>query len=364
MKTRLLVVILLIALIVIAAIISASPDEPLSIRSRGPGGARAFLRLLQEMGVDAREGDAPPSAAGTFFLFHDLRGAQQADELWHWIEGGGRVVVATPLSALAAGSGIGTVPLPGQFQAPRIMEPDCALPEAVGVRRINVMAGDLTLRTSSPRSTSCFTTDIGSLLAVSARGRGSLIVLGGPSLFVNSNLHREDNAVLALNIVRTSGPVIFGPPLPPGTQTRGGSFWTALPLAAKIVLIQICAAAVLFALVRARRLGKPVFEDAISPIPASELVRATAELYRGAHATNFAAKLVRSFARRTLTGRLGLPPRADAKTIEEALVKAAGLPEDRVSRVMTDAPVASDEELMKLGRDLQEIADEMRTTQR
>src|SRR5438094_912147 len=107
------------------------------------------------------------------------------------------------------------------------------------------------------------------------------------------------------------GPVVFGPPLPPGAAGPKGLVGS-LPAGARIVLFQIALAAVIFAFVRGRRFGRPTFEEIPSPVPSGELVHAVARLYRSARARAFAGDALRRGTRRRLRSRLGLGPEPPA----------------------------------------------------
>ena len=66
---------------------------------------------------------------------------------------------------------------------------------------------------------------------------------------------------------------------------------------------QLILSALLFALVRARRLGRPIDEAPISPIPGGELVRATGRLLRKSSARADATTWIRDFTRRRLASK-------------------------------------------------------------
>jgi hypothetical protein len=146
--------------------------------------------------------------------------------------------------------------------------------------------------------------------------------------------------------------VVFGPPLPAGAQPRG-SAWGLLPDRARVVVIALALAAVGFALVRARRLGRPVLEEPVAPIPASELVRATARMHRRARTAAYCGRLLRDSVAARLSRGLGAAGRAE--DLPKILAHAGKVPEDRVRHILGGPDPKSDEELIHLGRELEEL---------
>jgi hypothetical protein len=139
-------------------------------------------------------------------------------------------------------------------------------------------------------------------------------------------------------------------------------------VAARIVLVQLLLALVVFALVRGRRLGKPTMENIPSPVPSGELVHAVARLYRSARARGSAGDALRRGARRRLRARLGLGPEPPATwpdgsprtgDIDEGLSSTVahltGTPPDRVRWQLFGPGPATEEELIALGRELEEL---------
>ena len=168
----------------------------------------------------------------------------------------------------------------------------------------------------------------------------------------NDFLDRADNAAFLLGVVG-KGPIVFGPALPPGSAPP--SLWELLPDPARGIVVGIVLAAAAFALARSRRLGRPVPHSLPAPIPASELVRATADLYRRAHATGYSAELLRSSARARLARDVGLPPGVDEERLSTAVADTARVPEERVRRALADIAPGGDDQLIALGLELRAI---------
>ena len=131
------------------------------------------------------------------------------------------------------------------------------------------------------------------------------------------------------------------------------SVWAALPDGAKAMIVAIVVAAFAFAAVRGRRLGRPVPEEPITPIPASELVRATSRLYRRGRGLGYAARVMRGATRARLGRRFGVEARHDA--LPAVAANATGMPQDRVEHALAGPEPRTDEELIRLGSLLAEV---------
>ena len=306
----------------------------------------ALRRFLAGSGVDVTEGGPPPSPDGTYVLLHDLRSPEEARSLLDWAETGGRLVVADPASAIVelagaeAGEALGLV-------GAQTVAPACLAEEVVGVRRVVVRSSERTLQ--GDPFVSCF----GGLALVRAHGRGSVVLLGGFTAFTNEYLRSADNAVFALRTLGRRSVVSFGSPTAPQGGTAPLSVWAALPDEAKVMIVAIVGAAVAFAAVRGRRLGRPVIEEPITPIPASELVRATSRLYRRGRSVGYAARVMRESTRARMGRRYGVEAGHDA--LPAVAANATGMPPDRVEEALAGPEPRTDEELIRLGSLLAEV---------
>jgi hypothetical protein len=233
--------------------------------------------------------------------------------------------------------------------------PGCLAPEVAGVRSVEVVASDGGLESASPRSVGCFAIGSGDYLVHRPFGRGVIVALGGWSFLTNEFLRQADNAVLARDVMGP-GPVVFGPPVPPGRAARGRGIWASLPRRAKVVLVLLALSVVAFALVRARRLGRPVLEEPVSPIPGTELVAAAAALYRRSRASAYCGTLLRTETATRLSRRLGVPRDSGPDALARAVASTTGRAEEDVRHAFEGPEPHDDEELMALGRELEEIA--------
>jgi Domain of unknown function (DUF4350) len=307
----------------------------------------ALRRFLAGSGYDVSEGGPPPEPSGTYVLLSDLRTPDEDRALLAWAASGGRLVVADPRSNLVRLAGATNDDAVGLVGA-RTLSPSCLAEEAVGVREIIVRASDRLLG-GGDRFVSCY----GGHMLVRAHDRGTVVLLGGLTALTNENLRSADNAVFALRLAGTRGQVVFGPPLPIQAEGASSGVWAAMPERAQVVIVSLVLAAVAFAALRARRLGRPPAEDPIAPIPGSELVRATSRLYRRGRSRAYAAALMRRATRARLGRRFGVP--GDGDSFPTVVANATGLPSQRVEDGLAGPEPRTDEELIRLGSLLSEI---------
>jgi hypothetical protein len=356
--------------LVFLALLFGSSSTP-SAQSVGPSGTLALRRLLENVGHEVVDGDSPhPGEA--FVLLSDRRVGQSASQVLDWVAQGGLLILADPRSGML--DLVKVIPVPRGGVAPiggidrtTRLEGDCFSAHVAGARMIEVEASDMRLRSDELGQLSCFEGFAGSYAVVSRFGQGTVVVLGGRSPFENALLDQADNAALATGLVASRHVVRIGsvrgsPSAPQPSQT--GSVWGALPTAAKAVLIQLGLAAVAFALVRARRLGRPVEEIPLSPIPAGELVRATSRLYRKGRASDFSGSLLRNAAEGALRRRLGLPRGASKEHVADEAARATGRGRQELLELLEGPALNNDDDLIALGRELEEVLRTVETATR
>jgi len=341
------IVIWLAAVLVVAALVLLAP------RSERPEATLAVRRYLASMGLQVVDRAQPPPPGGTLILLNDLRDGQQAGSLLRWAARGGRLVVADPgsvIMSLAGASPAGPVGIVGTVE----LEPRCLAADVAGVERVVVRASDLALQANHEEFVSCLPAGAGAFLLTRRYGAGQVTLLGGLSPLTNEMLADGDNALLALQVASPGPDVVFGPPVPAvGAAAPQGGPWSVLPDRARVAVVAVAVAAVAFALVRARRLGRPVIEEPVAPIPASELVRATARMYRRARTAAYCGTLLRDSVTGRLSRRLGAAGRAEDLT--RLLAHASRVPEERVEEILRGPDPQNDEELIHLGRELEEL---------
>ena len=307
---------LLAVLLVTTVILTGRPPR----NDAAPGGTLALRRFLEAMDLKVEDGQNPP-ARGTFLLLNDFRSGREIDGLLTWVQRGGVLVLADPISRLAQRMRIKVASgAPRDFASIVTVTPGCATAETAGVAAIAAPGADLRLNTDSPGAVRCFNSEAGSFLIEIKHGAGKVVVVGGRSLFTNELLRHEHNAVLAYQLLSSDDLVVFGTPMAADSRLPRG-FWSVVPTGAKLVVAQLVLALIAFAFARGRRLGRPIPEVPISPIPAGELVGASADLMRQARTTTYAAGLIREGAIRRVAKRLGISRQTDAATVAKLASK-------------------------------------------
>lgn len=334
-------------IVIAAAVLGLAVLVVLTPQSEDPNATAALRRFLGALGYEVTDGDGLPSADGTLVLIEDVRSPEEVRPILDWVERGGHLVVTFADSAVVAMVG-GSVGATIGFMGEQVLEPGCMAPAVVDVGRLAVSATDRVLRSTDPVVISCFPVADGALLLTRAYGDGRVTLMGGASAFTNALLLAEDNAVLAAAVMGSGREVVFGPPGVSAPAPTG--IWDAMPEGARAAVVAVVVAAVAFALVRARRLGRPMLEEPIAPIPGSELVRAAGRMYRRAGATAYAGGLMRRAAVARMMRRLGA---TDARDLPGAIARASGLPPERVEEILTGGDPRNDDELMELGAELE-----------
>jgi hypothetical protein len=335
--------------------------EPLDPRSTGELGTRALVLLLGEVGADVRVAGAPAAddgRGGTALLLRDNLDEDETTRLRSWVERGGTLVVADPLSTFApaigpSGSGLFDV----ADEDDGLLRPACQLGAVSGIGRIRV-EGAAPFR-AKPGDVTCFPVHGGAYLVARPQGGGTIVALGGAAPFVNSQLDEEDNAGLAVALLapaKGTRVTIVRPDVPGGGRR---SLRDLVSRRVKDGLWQLVIAFALFALWRARRLGRPVLEPQPVQIPGSELVVAVGNLLQSGKRRDAAARMLRSALGRTARDRLGTRPDAPPAEIAAAIASRTGRDAAVVASTLSDRPIADDDALVALAREVEELQSEV-----
>jgi hypothetical protein len=344
---------LLVLAVVLGAYLSAArrtDGPPLDPRSTSAEGARGLVELLDRFGEVEVLDEVPSARHATAVVLQDRfdRGAE--DRLRRWVEAGGTLVVADPGSTF-------TPPVAGTADGEVAV--DCDLAGLGAVTALSVEDG-LRYEVTGGAGT-CTLTDggDGALAIAEVVGDGIVVSVGGPSAFTNEHLDEADNAVLAVRLLVAQD----------GTRTAflrpslavGGGEATLVDLVdtpVRAALVQLAIAFTLFALWRARRLGRPVPEPQPVQVESAELTAAVARLLSRSRAPGRAAAVLRDRARRQLSAPLGLPLDAPADLVVATLVARTSLDEAQAHRAAI-APVATDEDLVEVAALLARIREEI-----
>jgi hypothetical protein len=352
-------VILAVGVLLIGAFTRNGRDEgdPLDPHGTGKLGARALVLLLEHEGADVRIGDRP-ATGGTALVLHDTLDDRERARLKAWVSRGGTLVVADPLSTFSPAieqSNGGIFDVPDRDRG--LLRPQCDLAAVSRVRRIRA-DGAAPFRTKEGDVT-CFPVDGGAYLVAHASGAGTVVALGGAGPFVNSQLAKEDNAALAVSLLAPTGREVVTVLQPAGPGGGRQSLRQLVSRRVKDGLWQLLVAFALFALWRARRLGRPVLEPQPVQIPGSELVVAVGNLLQSAKRREAAGRMLRASLRRTLRERLGTSVDAGAGEMAAAVSARTGLDPAAVESTLSDRPVADDAALVALAREVEELRNEV-----
>ena len=332
--------------------------EPLDPRSTSELGARGLVLLLERFGADVRlEGGLPPDGA-TAVLLRDQLNEQETEDLEAWVRDGGTLVVADPLSSFApAVGGSSTDLFDPESEDDELLRPSCRLPVVSGITRIRVSAA--TPYRDARGQVGCFPTRGGSYLAARAEGEGTVVALGGGGPFVNEQLDEEDNAVLAVALMAPSEGSVVTIVEP---SVLGGGRKGLADLVSRRVkdgLWQLLVAFAVFALWRARRLGRPVLEPQPVQIAGSELVVAVGNLLQQGRRREAAAAMMQSSLRRTMSERLGVAADAPPEAFGAAASARAGVDAADVEAALSPMPPADDAALVRLAQSVETLRNEV-----
>lgn len=332
--------------------------EPLDPRSTGELGARGLVLLLESFGAEVRLGGGVPPEGATAVVLRDQLNEQETEELEAWVRDGGTLVVADPLSSFApAVGGSDTDLFDAESEDDELLRPNCRLPVVAGITRIRVSAA--APYRDRPGQIGCFPTRGGSYLAARVEGSGTVIALGGGGPFVNQQLDDEDNAVLAVALMapQPGGVVTIVEP-----SAFGGGRKELRDLVSRRVkdgLWQLLVAFAVFALWKARRLGRPVLEPQPVQIAGSELVVAVGNLLQQGRRRESAARMMQSSLRRTMSERLGVPADAPVDAFASAASARAGVDLADVEAALSPVPPADDEALIRLAQSVETLRNEV-----
>jgi hypothetical protein len=306
------------------------------------------LRALDvDVTVDA--GAPNPKTTALLVLVDGMNDAQR-HAVSSWVDGGGTLVIAdrdSPLNPFRAARPT----ILGLVQRDLARHCDIAALEQVG----HVVVPHAALLHVRPPAVGCFTSGSDAWLVTQPEGRGNLVAVGGPDAFTNDSLGDADNGLLAVTLLApTSNARVQVQPLP----APGGGRKTLVDLVSanvKLALVQLGIAFVLYALWRARRLGRPVLEPQPVEIPGSELVAAVGRLLQRAHARGRAAALVRDDARRSLAHNLGLAPDASVDAVAEAAAGRTGRSPDELLAVLAGPEPADERALVATTQEVETL---------
>ncbi|HUS80430.1 MAG TPA: hypothetical protein VM283_04120, partial [Armatimonadota bacterium] len=217
------------------------------------------------------------------------------------------------------------------------------------------------LRPEPPRVEIAAGTD--PVLVTVSLGRGVVHVLADVEMLCNSQIGRNDNMLLAANLVLAGGApdmvyfdehhraaserTLLGPPEEATPEVD--------PRPVRWMLYGLLAVAALYAAGKAQRFGAPLPPAGEERRSADDYVRALAGIYASAHAGDAALGMLAADLRRRMAAVAGTSPTAPPQRLGERLSRR-GLPGAEMARLLADLEVprepVSDPELVRLAREI------------
>ncbi|WP_341252492.1 DUF4350 domain-containing protein [Euzebya pacifica] len=345
-RWRILGAVVLVVLTVVAIGPRRGDGPPLDPDSTGPAGVRGILDVLEEVGADVEVTDGVPTAAHeTALVILDQMTDMQRDGVRGWVDDGGTLVVADPLSALAPGLG-GVTSI--AFTEPTI-EPACDDPAVADVDRVSVADG--IVFTLPAGASGCFPRNDGHWMVTEQVGRGHIVSLGGPFTLTNDLLDAADNAVLLVNLLQPvdGGAVRVIRGDDPAARGEDGLL-DVLPEQVQVALLQIPLLWLAVLWWRAPRHGRPVWEDPPIRVDASETTVSTGHLLQRAGRAGDAGAVLRQQALVELHSRLGIPEDVHGEELIVLVADRTRLPADDLRRALGGPLPRTDDELVDLAR--------------
>lgn len=357
-----LVAAFLAALVIVTALLIGAPGNnaaPLDPTSTAPDGTKALVLLLKDLGANVHTGATLPGAAdGVALVLQDRLNQADRTRLANWVGAGGRLVVTDPNSDLAgvAVDDSGRDVILGQ-RSPELVGGDCPIPALRSVGSVRP-DGDVLLRLP-PDGTGCFRAGAGYMLIARDQREGTVVAIGGPSVWTNADLGDADNSVLAADLLSpTRGTdVTFI-----GASKVGGGDKGLLALISPRLIEALWGLALAFVIAmvwRGRRLGRPVVEALPVELPGSGLVEAAGNLLQEGGKRAHAAGILRRDLKQLITDRFGADPSLPPREAAEIASARTGLPIERFEEVLGGPPPASDRDLVALAHNMSDIRREV-----
>lgn len=367
-RRAVLVTVLAVAVLVAATLLAGPPAAdhgPLDPRSTGPEGLRGLVDLAEQSGkqVDT-EVKLSVDRSTNLLVVRDHLGTEGRERVRHWVERGGRLVVADPTSPLHDLE-VGGQPVTDLF-GPSRRTPDCPLTGLAEVGEVGHAAWRA-YRVPDD-ATGCFPGAAGEAwLVARAVGDGEVVALGSPGPLLNRSLGRDDNAVLAAALLFPDerGAVRILPPDPaalaqglgdPAGPRHAVAEMLPRTLAGAAVLLAV--ATLLLVLAVGRRLGRPVDERLPPTLPSAELARSVGQLLQRAGSRRGAAGRLRTDVRAEVARVLGADPAAHEQLAHRATARLHLAP-DVARLALLDLPVEDDDALVEVARATAEVRERL-----
>ena len=357
----------LVGLLVALLVPPYRPNSYLDPASNGPLGAHALADILTERGhqvigtysVSAAVADAASGPATLVVTSPGLLTAAQRTALARVRADLLLVAPGTAtLAALAPATRLAHIPaLPAAY-----LRPGCDLTAARLAGPANI--GGLGYQ-PPPGAIGCYRFDGHPALVRYRAGGRTVTIIGSGLPLTNSFLAGDGNAALALNLLSQHRRIIWLVPQPSGRAAgRSGRRAAAPPLITRtawLVVLQLAVAVLLAVIWRARRFGPLIAERLPVVVRAAETVEGHAGLYQARRARGQAATALREAMLGRVMPVLELPADAAPEAVARTMAARARRDERQVTEIVYGPAPASDADLVRLARSLDELEREVRS---
>jgi hypothetical protein len=344
-------------------------EQALSPRSHGRLGTSALVALARDLGADVAVRDSLPRLAGAgapdvLLVFADRFTTGQHQTVDGWVRAGGVLVVTDPVSGFSPQ--VGGLGFDDVDELGPTVPGDCGIAPLsnLDLARVDPDGGGL-LYALPAEGEGCLDDTRGDAYIVATpRGEGTVVAIGGSGMAVNEALAHGQNAPVMAALVAPregTGLVVLEPGAVSGGAASVGerTLRDLVSPGVKRGLAQLAVAFVVYALWRARRLGRPVREPQPVAVAASELVAAVGSLLDRSGSPQHAADLLRRDLRRFLADRAGVPASLDDDVLARVVAERTGVSADQLRLALGAQPVTDDAGLMDLAHTIDHIREEV-----
>ncbi|WP_152354379.1 DUF4350 domain-containing protein [Brachybacterium subflavum] len=364
-------VLVVLAAVVVVALRGTFRDGPLEPAAPTPQGSKAVARVLEREGTDLEvrrytTDAAQALAEGRTVLVTDpsaLDGAQ-LDRLADARESGhGHLVLVRPSFFVLARLAPGIRPAGALEETTTLSADGSCAAASLKAREIRVgpaedVAKAATLYRAGDGFDTCFRRGDGAAVVT---GQG-VTVLGSATLLTNAGAGDLDNAAVALNALGgDAGPALtwYVPSPTDPLAAQHPSLLDRLPDFALPLALWGCAIVLAVLLAVSRRLGPVVVEPLPVSVRARELTVGRAHLLHRADARDAAARALRARTAVRLASRLGVRREGRLDALIAALAPHTALMPEQMRTLLGPTPVRSDQELLRLSEDLDDLEKEI-----
>ncbi|OBJ95338.1 DUF4350 domain-containing protein [Mycobacterium sp. 1245852.3] len=232
------------------------------------------------------------------------------------------------------------------------LDPNCTLREAVRAGSVRFGPSNTYEPKGGRAMTRCYD---GALIRFRDDGR-TITAVGNTDFMTNGGLLQAGNAALAMNLAGDRPRLIwYAPHQVEGESSAKASLFDLIPPNVIWIVGQLALVVLLVALWKGRRPGPLVAEELPVVVRASETVEGRGRLYRSRRARDRAATALRAATVARLLPRLGLGAGASPDAVVTTAAQRIGSDPAFVSYHLFGPPPTTDNDLLQLGRALDEI---------